>query len=135
MSSGAVVALPRVFVQPGPAGQLQVALPGVVRARYVTGQQELCGRCEAAGVTRQGVSRDGAGSVPLCMSCWLGQQQRQARVEQAELDRLFWDQIGDLETVADLEQACGACGAGASRRSRVGCAGGRGCGSCGPSST
>jgi hypothetical protein len=100
----------RVYVQPGRGGQLQVALPGVARGRYATGQQEPCAPCAAVGRSQQGVSRDGEGSTPLCQSCWLAREQRRARAEQAEQDRLVWEQLGELATVAELEEACGACG-------------------------
>ena len=109
--NAAVVALSRAYVQPGRNGQLQVALPGVSRVRYATGQQDACVPCAAAGVVRQGVSREGPGSVALCMSCWRGRELRQARAEQAELDRLLWEEIGELETAAELEETCPACGA------------------------
>ncbi len=108
--SSAAATRPRVFVQPGPTGQLRMPLPGVARVPYVTGQQEPCEPCAAVGVARQGVSRDGAGSPALCMSCWRGVQARRTRAEQAEAERLLWDELGDLETVAALEEACGACG-------------------------
>lgn len=91
-------------------GQDRLALPGVPRLPYATGQQEPCAPCAAAGIDQQGVSRDGPGSPPLCMRCWRGRQQRQARAEQAEQRRQLWDTIGELDAAAAAEEACAACG-------------------------
>lgn len=96
----------RVRLQPGPHGQLRLAVPGLPRAPYATGQQAPCEPCAVAGVSRRGVSRDGVDSEPLCMSCWRGREQRRNRAAQAELERLAWDHAGDLAT----QETCAACG-------------------------
>ncbi|WP_242625391.1 hypothetical protein [Krasilnikovia cinnamomea] len=65
-------------VLPGQLSMLDVdPVPPSLRAPYDTGQQEPCGPCAAAGLDRRGVSRDGPGSPPLCLSCW-GRRQRSA---------------------------------------------------------
>jgi hypothetical protein len=81
------------------------------RGRYATGQQELCAPCAAAGVVRQGVSRDGDGSEPLCMSCWTAREQRRARAQQVEQLRQLWDERAELDTAAAAAETCAACGA------------------------
>jgi hypothetical protein len=89
------------------AGQVRLAVPGLPRRRYATGQQEPCVRCAAAGQARLGVSRTGPGSPALCMSCWRGERDRQARAERREFAAHLWDGIGEAEEAA----ACAACGA------------------------
>jgi hypothetical protein len=81
------------------------------RGRYATGQQEPCAPCAAAGAVRKGVSRDGDGSEPLCMSCWTAHEQRRARAEQLEQLRRLWDERAELDAAAVAEETCAACGA------------------------
>lgn len=65
-----------VELEAGRAGQVRLALPGVPREQYATGQQEPCVDCTAAGLVGQGVSRDGPDSDALCLSCWRARQRR-----------------------------------------------------------
>lgn len=87
-------------------GQIRLTVPEVPRQPHPTGQQEPCSACAVAGVDRQGVSRDGPGSSPLCMSCWRGRRQRRARHERQELAAGLWEGLGEAEAAA----ACQACG-------------------------
>lgn len=77
------------------------------RQPHPTGQQEPCTACASAGITRQGVSRAGPGSDPLCQSCWLGRQEREARAELRRQLAEVWDEVGELDT----DTSCQACGA------------------------
>src|SRR4051794_39252715 len=81
----------------GRAGQVRLALPGVARLPYVTGQQERCTDCAG-----QGVSRDGPGSDPLCLSCWRRRQRRAPRRS------LTPDEAGWLAELAE-QLACETC--------------------------
>jgi hypothetical protein len=90
-----------------PSGQSRFAFPLVPRSAYVTGQQEPCTDCAAAGLSGQGVSRDGPGSAPLCLGCWRGRQRREPRRGSLSPEEVGW--------LAELEEqlACPACRPGA----------------------
>lgn len=89
------------------SGQLGLGVPTQARRRRVfpTGQQTDCVRCAAAGVDRQGVSRDGAGSDPLCLPCWRGPRDRQATGQRRRL-------VADLRERLDVDvpEGCAVCG-------------------------
>jgi hypothetical protein len=86
-----------------PGGQTRFSFPGVARSSYATGQQEPCTDCSAAGRAGQGVSRDGPGSAPLCLSCWDERRRRAPR-----RGSLTPEEAGQL---AELQEqlACPAC--------------------------
>jgi hypothetical protein len=86
-----------------PGGQTRFSFPGVARSSYVTGQQEPCTDCAAAGRAGQGVSRDGPGSAPLCLTCWDERRRRAPR-----RGSMTPDEAGQL---AELQEqlACPAC--------------------------
>lgn len=89
------------------SGQLGLGVPTQARRRRVfpTGQQTACVRCAAAGVDRQGVSRDGAGSDPLCLPCWRGPRDRKATGQRRRL-------VADLRERLDVDEptGCAVCG-------------------------
>ncbi|MFG1804625.1 hypothetical protein ACGFI4_31225 [Micromonospora carbonacea] len=97
----------RPFLEADRAGQLRIGVPARARRRpvYPTGQQAACVRCAAAGVDRLGVSREGAGSDPLCQSCWRGRQDRAAAGERRRLVAVLRERL-DVE----VPEGCGACG-------------------------
>src|SRR5438552_3301246 len=77
----------------------------------------VCAWC--ASRARGGVVRDGPGSAPLCRRCWRGREQRRARAEQDELERLLWEAAARVdaavaaetaETAGTVGPACAACG-------------------------
>ena len=90
-----------------PSGQSRFAFPLVPRSAYVTGQQEPCTDCAAAGLPGQGVSRDGPGSAPLCLGCWRARQRHEPRRGSLTPEEAGW--------LAELEEqlACPACRPGA----------------------
>ncbi|MFG1955399.1 hypothetical protein [Micromonospora sp. NPDC048830] len=97
----------RLVLDADRSGQLRIGVPAQARRRpvYPTGQQTACVRCAAAGVDRQGVSRDGVGSDPLCMPCWRGRTDRAAVVERRRL-------VAELRERLDVEvpAGCAVCG-------------------------
>ncbi|MFI9531425.1 hypothetical protein [Micromonospora rosaria] len=97
----------RLAVTPDRWGQFRIAVPAQARSRPVhpTGQQTGCVRCAAAGVDRQGVSRDGVGSDPLCLPCWRGPRERQGAGNRRRL-------VAELRQRLDLDvpEGCAVCG-------------------------
>jgi len=89
----------RLLVETTRTGQTRLAAPPGARRRlvYPTGLQTPCVPCAAAGVDRQGLPRDGADSIALCMSCWRGRSDREYR-------RLVAEAVNEADT------ACAACG-------------------------
>lgn len=101
------VARPMLLVETTRTGQTRLAAPAGARRRrvYATGLQTSCVPCAAAGVDRQGLPRDGDDADPLCMSCWRARTERAQRHAAAELRAAAL-----METVDDVDLACGACG-------------------------
>lgn len=97
----------RLVVDADRSGQLRIAVPGQARRRpvYPTGQQAACVACAAAGVDRRGVSRDGVGSDPLCMSCWRGRTERAAAAERRRLVAELRERLD-----VDVPAGCAVCG-------------------------
>ncbi|SNY72798.1 hypothetical protein [Paractinoplanes atraurantiacus] len=98
-------------VLPGQMTLVDVAaVPPALRARYVTGEQELCSACVTAGVPhpRLGVSQRSPGeTAPLCLTCWRARTDRARR--RGRRRGLTAEQSG---WVADLRArlACEVCG-------------------------
>ncbi len=97
----------RPLLETDRSGQLRIGVPAQARRRpvYPTGQQAACVRCAAAGVDRLGVSREGAGSDPLCQSCWRGRQDRAAAGERRRLVAVLRERLD-----VGVPEGCGACG-------------------------
>lgn len=60
--------------------------------------------CATAGVDRQGLPREGAGSEPLCLPCWRGRRERAGVRERRQLVAAL------REDLAVVDEACVACG-------------------------
>jgi hypothetical protein len=105
--------LPR---RPVSAGQLVLdvaveAMPPALRARYVTGEQQQCTDCVAAGVPRprQGLSgRTPGDPTPLCLPCWRSRADHAGLEEPARRD-LSAVEEGWLAELAE-QLACDVCG-------------------------
>ncbi|WP_244881207.1 hypothetical protein [Micromonospora maris] len=97
----------RLLVETTATGQARLAAPAGGRRRpvYPTGVQTPCVACAVAGVDRQGLPRDGAGSDPLCIPCWRGRTDRQNAVERRRL-------VTELRERLDIDELteCAACG-------------------------
>jgi hypothetical protein len=106
----------RLLVETAASGQARLVAPAGARRRpaYVTGQQAVCVSCAAAGVDRRGVSRDGAGSDPLCLPCWRGRADRRDARQRRQLVDELRDRLDDEGCVAcgevDPVPTCWLCG-------------------------
>lgn len=85
------------------SAQLALPVDPGRRVPYPTGLQVPCVGCAAAGIDKQGLTRDGP--VPLCIPCWYGRRQRAGARGRIELRTALWDGIGAAEEAAD----CPAC--------------------------
>ncbi|MFF0256899.1 hypothetical protein ACFYPW_30925 [Micromonospora zamorensis] len=100
----------RLLVETTAAGQARLVAPPRARRRpvYPTGVQVSCVSCAAAGRDKQGLPRDGAGSDPLCMSCWRGRTDRRDAAQRHHLVAALRDRLDDVQDVVDT--GCAACG-------------------------
>lgn len=73
-------------------GQYAIVMPPGARRTYATSGHLLCTSCAEAGIVKRGEPRaPGRWSMPLCLSCYIGREQRRARKERRAAPRVPWD--------------------------------------------